>query len=90
MALARVGELRQLLGENGGSARRALRALPGDRRLVVLADEERRFRVEGALRLELAPETPDARAVGRRAPGLGGSGGLLHACCVDLPVGIAA
>jgi hypothetical protein len=38
-----------------------LRALLGDRRMRVLSDEERRFRVEGLFELELE-EAADARS----------------------------
>lgn len=54
--------------------RRGLRHLLGDRRLRVLADADRGFRVEGALRLRLEVGNPP-EAHGRRAGCQGGSGG---------------
>jgi hypothetical protein len=54
--------------------RAAFRALLDDRKLRVLPDAERRFRVEGLF--ERALETTDARGPeGQRASALGGSGG---------------
>ena len=65
-------------------SRLALGTLLGDRRIRVFRDG----RIEGVA--TLTPETP---AAPRRSPGaasLGGSGGALHAGCVDFPVKLAA
>jgi len=64
--------------------RLALGGLLAESRLRVYADG----RIEGLA--TLSPETLAAPEVTPEAARPGGSGGLLHACCVDLRVRIAA
>ena len=90
MIAARVLEVRSALEGDAEERRTAFRELLGDRRLRVLPDVERRFRLEGLF--EFALEARDARNLeGLRASALSGSGGPQYACYVDdLPVRIAA
>jgi hypothetical protein len=70
---ARVLEMRTALAGDPEERRTAFRELLGDRRMRVLPDEDRRFRVEGIF--ELGLEACDARNLeGLRASALTGSG----------------
>lgn len=83
-------DLRAAFDRAPEQGRAVLEQLLAGRRLQVYADSDRKFRVEGLF--ELGLETTSARLPhgDDRATRNGGSGGLQHACCVDLPVRIAA